>query len=29
MGHFTVLGESGDPVIDTAMNARGAIGIAG
>ncbi|WP_026224544.1 5-(carboxyamino)imidazole ribonucleotide synthase [Methyloversatilis thermotolerans] len=27
MGHFTVLGESGDPVIDIAMNARNAIGI--
>jgi 5-(carboxyamino)imidazole ribonucleotide synthase len=27
MGHFTVLGESGDPVIDTAMDARLAIGI--
>jgi 5-(carboxyamino)imidazole ribonucleotide synthase len=27
MGHFTVLGEAGEPVIDTAMNARLAIGI--
>jgi 5-(carboxyamino)imidazole ribonucleotide synthase len=27
MGHFTVLGEAGDPLIDAAMNARLAIGI--
>jgi 5-(carboxyamino)imidazole ribonucleotide synthase len=27
MGHFTVLGEHGDPVIDVAANARTAIGI--
>ena len=27
MGHFTVLGESGEPVIDLAMNARSALGI--
>jgi 5-(carboxyamino)imidazole ribonucleotide synthase len=27
MGHFTVLGEHGDPVIDVAMNARASIGI--
>ena len=27
MGHFTVLGEHGDPVIDIAMNARTAIGV--